>query len=160
VKFSGRALHLCLLVAALPSCSGERKVVAPNLGDPERGQVALDGFGCGACHVIPGVRAARGMVGPPLTGFARRSYIAGQLVNSPDNLVRWIAYPQAVEPGTAMPTSALLPRLPGTWQRTSTLFTDPSNEDVPGLPWPWNCPPLRHLHPDRQSSPKVWRVSW
>jgi cytochrome c len=109
MKFSARVLHLSVLLAVLPSCSGERKVVAPNLGDPERGRVALDGFGCGACHVIPGVRAARGMVGPPLTGFARRSYIAGQLVNSPDNLVRWIVYPQAVEPGTAMPSLGVVP---------------------------------------------------
>jgi cytochrome c len=108
MKFSETVLHLLALAGALPSCSGERRVVAPKLGDPERGRVALNGFGCGACHVIPGVRAARGMVGPPLTGFARRSYIAGQL-NSPDNLVRWIAYPQAVAPGTAMPDLGVSP---------------------------------------------------
>ena len=109
MKYSARILLLLVLMAALPSCSGEQKVLASNLGDPDRGRAALDGFGCGACHVIPGLRAARGMVGPPLTGFARRSYIAGQLVNSPDNLVRWIADPQAVEPGTAMPDLGVVP---------------------------------------------------
>jgi cytochrome c1 len=41
--------------------------------------------------------------------FARRSYIAGQLVNSPDNLVRWIMDPQGVEPGTAMPNLGVVP---------------------------------------------------
>lgn len=43
------------------------------------------------------------MVGPPLTTFARRAYIAGQLPNQAENLIRWIQHPQAVEPGTAMP---------------------------------------------------------
>jgi len=60
-------------------------------------------YGCGACHVIPGVTGATGMVGPPLDGWSRRVYIAGNLANTPENLVRWIRYPQAVEPGTAMP---------------------------------------------------------
>jgi cytochrome c1 len=33
--------------------------------------------------------------------------IAGELPNSPENLVRWIKSPQSVEPGTAMPTLGL-----------------------------------------------------
>ena len=43
------------------------------------------------------------LVGPPLDHFARRGFIAGQLPNTFDNLVRWIESPQSVEPGTAMP---------------------------------------------------------
>jgi hypothetical protein len=50
-------------------------------------------------------------VGPPLTSFANRSYIAGQLVNSPDNLIRWIMDPQGVEPGTAMPDLGVIPEV-------------------------------------------------
>jgi cytochrome c len=80
-------------------------------GNRERGRVSLDGYGCGACHVIPGVRGARGLVGPPLTMFARRAYIAGQLLNEPPNLVRWIQDPQAVEPGTAMPDLGVSPAI-------------------------------------------------
>jgi cytochrome c1 len=53
--------------------------------------------------VIPGVPAARGLVGPPLTAWASRAFIAGQLPNRPEHLVRWIQNPQAVEPRTAMP---------------------------------------------------------
>jgi cytochrome c len=49
------------------------------------------------------------MVGPPLTMFARRAYIAGQLSNEPNNLIRWIRDPQAVEPGTAMPNLGVAP---------------------------------------------------
>jgi cytochrome c1 len=36
--------------------------------------------------------------------FARRTMIAGELPNSPGNLMRWIVNPSAVEPKTAMPT--------------------------------------------------------
>lgn len=72
-------------------------------GDAERGASLLAAYGCGACHAIPGVRGADALVGPPLTGWAERRYIAGSLVNTPENLMRWIMTPQAIEPGTAMP---------------------------------------------------------
>lgn len=72
-------------------------------GDPERGRRSIEAFGCGTCHVIPGVRGARGLVGPPLTRFAERHYIAGTLLNTPEALVAWIVNPQAIEPGTVMP---------------------------------------------------------
>ena len=39
--------------------------------------------------------------------FSRRTMIAGELPNSPDNLVRWIKDPELVEPGTAMPDLGL-----------------------------------------------------
>jgi cytochrome c2 len=71
---------------------------------PDRGQEALRSrYGCGACHVIPGVPGAQGQVGPPLTQFARRSLIAGRLPNTAENLVAWIRTPQDFEPGTGMP---------------------------------------------------------
>jgi cytochrome c len=72
-------------------------------GDPHRGAQDIERYGCGGCHVIPGIREADGTVGPPLTDFADRGYIAGELPNNGDNLVRWLMDPQSVEPGTAMP---------------------------------------------------------
>jgi len=72
-------------------------------GDPGRGAALISSFGCGSCHVIPGVRDADGTVGPPLTDFSDRGYIAGELPNNGDNLIRWIMDPRDVEPGTAMP---------------------------------------------------------
>jgi cytochrome c1 len=39
--------------------------------------------------------------------FSRRTMIAGELPNSPDNLVRWIRNPKMIEPGTAMPALGL-----------------------------------------------------
>jgi cytochrome c len=69
----------------------------------EQGAILLSAHGCGSCHTIPGVSGASGTIGPPLTGYARRTYIAGKLPNQLDNLMRWIRDPQAIEPGTAMP---------------------------------------------------------
>lgn len=72
-------------------------------GNPAAGKALIQSYGCGSCHVIPGIRTARGMVGPPLFYYSRRTIIAGELPNTPDNLVRWIENPPAIEPGTAMP---------------------------------------------------------
>jgi cytochrome c len=72
-------------------------------GDPDRGRQALVLYGCGACHVIPGVDRAAGRVAPPLSEFASRAFVAGVLPNRPDELVRWIQDPPAVNPQTAMP---------------------------------------------------------
>jgi putative membrane protein len=72
-------------------------------GDMAKGRLAIERYGCGACHTIPGVPGARGMVGPPLATVGGRMYIAGMLTNTPQNLVRWIQGPQAVAPGNAMP---------------------------------------------------------
>ncbi|MEA2724624.1 MAG: cytochrome c [Gemmatimonadales bacterium] len=104
-------LVAAVAVVGLPACSmpGDRVETLVVGGDADRGRAALDGFGCGACHVIPGVRGARGMVGPPLTQFGLRAYIAGQLPNQPDNLLRWLQDPQGVEPGTAMPNLGVGP---------------------------------------------------
>jgi cytochrome c len=71
--------------------------------DPGRGPQAIGRYGCGACHVIPGVTGARGAVGPSLAGVGSRAIIAGRLPNTPDNMVRWIENPPALAPGTAMP---------------------------------------------------------
>jgi cytochrome c len=71
--------------------------------DAARGRAELLEFGCGSCHVIPGVTHARGRVGPSLGAFGERSEIAGRIANTPANLIRWIVSPQRIEPGTAMP---------------------------------------------------------
>jgi cytochrome c len=60
-------------------------------------------YGCPTCHVIPNVSGAVGKVGPSLDDLAQRSYLAGTLQNSPNNLVHWIQHPQQIHPGTAMP---------------------------------------------------------
>jgi cytochrome c2 len=72
-------------------------------GDPDRGVHAIGRYGCGSCHTIPGIRGANALVGPPLTRIASRSYLAGEIQNTPANMVRWIQHPRAIEKGTVMP---------------------------------------------------------
>ncbi|HEV7368090.1 c-type cytochrome [Arenibaculum sp.] len=71
--------------------------------DAGRGPVLMAQYGCTACHRIPGVAGPRGVVGPPLTGFAGRVMIAGSFPNTPANLVAWLRDPPAMLPVTAMP---------------------------------------------------------
>ncbi|HYD55035.1 MAG TPA: c-type cytochrome [Gemmatimonadaceae bacterium] len=79
----------------------EQRMVAG--GDAARGARHIAAFGCGSCHAIPGIPGAHGRVGPPLDRFAERMYIAGALRNEAASLVRWIRFPQSVQPGTVMP---------------------------------------------------------
>lgn len=72
-------------------------------GDAHRGRQLIAQLGCGGCHTIPGVRNARGNVGPPLNAFGDRRFVAGMLENQPDNLIHWLEHPQSVVPGNAMP---------------------------------------------------------
>jgi cytochrome c len=76
-------------------------------GNASQGHDVIMSKGCGSCHVIPGIHNAKGLVGPPLMFFSRRTMIAGELPNSPENLVRWLKDPPSVEPGTAMPDLGL-----------------------------------------------------
>jgi cytochrome c2 len=72
-------------------------------GNAISGRVEIRKYGCNSCHTISGVPGARGLVGPPLDGIRDRYYIAGELANTPANLMQWIQHPRQVEPHTAMP---------------------------------------------------------
>jgi cytochrome c oxidase subunit 2 len=64
---------------------------------------------CATCHAIQGTDAG-GLTGPDLTHFAERATIAaGLLHNTPENLSRWLADPQALKPGTNMPQVPMSP---------------------------------------------------
>lgn len=68
-----------------------------------RGRIAMQQYNCTSCHSIPGVTAGRNHVGPPLGGITQRAFIAGLLPTTKENLVRWIRFPQQVDPNTTMP---------------------------------------------------------
>jgi mono/diheme cytochrome c family protein len=76
---------------------------APSAPDRVRGKLALTQYACQSCHHIPGVTGPLTYVGPRLDGLAGRSFIAGKLPTSQENLVRWIRAPLEVKPGTTMP---------------------------------------------------------
>jgi cytochrome c2 len=94
------------LVVTLAACGEQlrvRRSADVTFGDAEIGRQLIGRYGCGSCHRIPGVDGADGLVGPPLDSMGRRTFIAGQLANTPENMVRWLRNPPKVEPGTAMP---------------------------------------------------------
>jgi cytochrome c1 len=101
---------LLAATGALGGCTGgqqARTYSAAIPGNSHQGRQLIVSYGCGSCHTIPGIYQARGVVGPPLYFFGRRTMIAGELPNTPDNLVRWLRDPRSVEPGTAMPMLGL-----------------------------------------------------
>jgi cytochrome c len=113
---SGAALRLvaagvisAALALALSACASEERRAAAEMtgGDPARGVAAIRHYGCGSCHSIPGVDGANSLVGPPLGRMAQRTYIAGVLTNSPENMIRWLRDPPAVDHLTAMPKLGL-----------------------------------------------------
>ena len=108
-RSGARALMAGLSVWLLLCSSGvqAQRTAAPGASgaaDSVRGQQLLAQYQCGSCHAIPGVPAASGKLGPTLQAFGKRSYIAGQIPNRPDALVRWIVEPASLVPGTTMPS--------------------------------------------------------
>lgn len=94
---------LPLLASTLSGCArGDAQTVARHAA-VQRGAALIEHYGCGSCHTIPGINGADGLVGPPLTHWSRRGYIAGVLPNDQDDLQFWIRHPQQVVPGVDMP---------------------------------------------------------
>ena len=105
---AGAAAALVGACVGLSACRAAEGSVIPG-ASVERGRQSLAGFGCGSCHTIAGVTAAHGRVGPPLSGVASRSIIAGELANTPENMMHWIEDPPSVEPNTDMPNLGVTP---------------------------------------------------
>ena len=106
-SFTLLACALALALAGVAACDrgvGVKDAAAALTGgSPDRGRVLIPRYGCPACHTIPGVPGATAKVGPPLAGIVGRAYVGGVLPNTPQNLIRWIQNPPAVDPLTAMP---------------------------------------------------------
>lgn len=98
----------CMLSGCGPNPEFQAYELVPG-GDANRGKAHIEHYGCGSCHDIPGVAGAEGNVGPPLTKVARRTYLAGRITNTPDNMKRWILDPKSVDEKTAMPKAGLSP---------------------------------------------------
>ena len=101
-----KALVIASLVL-LAACS-KREEKAENVavtggGNSEHGKQLIEQYGCGSCHAIPGTKGPKGVVGPPLDRMGARSFIAGKVQNTPQNMITWLQNPQAMDPGNAMP---------------------------------------------------------
>ncbi len=92
-----------LALAALPACGRQRPRPQVEGGDAQLGRQAIQKYGCGTCHIVPGVPGAEGRQAQMLVGFGDRADIVGAAENTPDNLIRWIREPRSIEPRTKMP---------------------------------------------------------
>jgi cytochrome c len=99
---------ICLFLMGCDASSEKSQVRIS--GNPMRGMDAIKQYGCGGCHLIPGIVDANGNVGPPLLHVGTRTYIAGFLSNSPENMALWIQDPQRALPGNAMPRMGVTPQ--------------------------------------------------
>jgi cytochrome c len=103
-----------LLLGALAACRdtdrmSELGAAETFAGHAERGRALMRTYGCQTCHTIPGVVGADATVGPSLAGIASRSYVGGVLPNTPENMLRWLQDPKAVDSLTAMPNVGVTP---------------------------------------------------
>ena len=89
-----------------PIPPGSAQLLAMTPGQPslaERGHQLFTTKACVACHAISGT-TARGQIGPNLTRFGARRYLAaGARPNTVENLVEWIHDPKSIKPGALMP---------------------------------------------------------
>ncbi|MFC0208801.1 c-type cytochrome [Chelativorans intermedius] len=100
-----RTVVVALASLALAACDSTELLKAQRVAgaDPKAGRSVIAAVECGACHTIPGVRGANGIVGPPLTGFGNRQLIAGIAPNTPDILSQWVRDAPSIDPETGMP---------------------------------------------------------
>ena len=98
-------LTLAAGVILIGSCESKQMQVAARItgGNPKSGREKITRYGCPACHEIPGINVAKGRVGPPLEHIASRTYLGGEIPNTPRNMMLWVRTPRTVEPHTAMP---------------------------------------------------------
>jgi hypothetical protein len=97
---------VCALLLGIGGCGQDEAPVHQRIfgGNPERGRLMIARIGCGVCHEIPGIRGARGIVGPSLARFGPRALIGGVVPNRPEQLVRWVRDAPSLAPNTGMPS--------------------------------------------------------
>ncbi|MBV8904940.1 MAG: c-type cytochrome [Acidobacteriia bacterium] len=98
-------------------------------GNAVTGRDLIQTYGCTSCHTVPGF--AESTVGPPLTQFGERQYIAGSLVNLPSNTAAFITNPKQFKPQTAMPNLGVQPAQ--ALDMTAYLYTSGSSERLTAL---------------------------
>ena len=102
-------IGFCITSLLSTACDRSDDRVARELtgGEPRKGKAAIVKYGCDTCHSIPGILTATATVGPPLSQIALRSYLAGRIDNTPENMIKWIREPRSVDPQTAIPETGV-----------------------------------------------------
>ena len=74
------------------------------------GKLVFEGQACINCHTVAGT-VANGRYGPDLTHLmSRETLAAGAMLNTPENLKKWIDDPSILKPGRLMPAMRLTDR--------------------------------------------------
>ncbi len=76
---------------------------AGSAGDAARGRELMTSYGCIGCHMVPGIDGPRASLGPALDNSATKTAILGKFPNTPENMIRWLVNPPAMDPNTTMP---------------------------------------------------------
>jgi cytochrome c len=107
MAIASRTAQICAatLLLALAACNSKSKAVRATGGDPAKGHDIVAHYGCTACHSIPGLSQTGDISAPSLAHVGSATTIAaGQVQNTPENLVTWIQAPARLKPGTSMPS--------------------------------------------------------
>lgn len=110
-----KRIALALVLLLLAACNRDeasksiaKPAPAAPIGNAEHGKALAAQYGCNVCHTIPGVEGPQGSLGPSLAGVASRPAISyGKVQNTPENLVKYIQNPQALNPQSSMPPIGL-----------------------------------------------------
>jgi cytochrome c2 len=102
-------LLLLFVASACDHTPADRRAHALTQADPDRGAALIPYYGCSSCHTIPGITGSTAVVGPPLSSFAERPYIAGVSPNTPDHVAQWIQNPKSLSAHTDMPNIGVNP---------------------------------------------------
>ena len=104
-----RAMRALLSVLIGSTALAQEAFLPWRLDRPRMGPRSSPKKGCGACHMIPGVEGANGLVGPPLTLMGKQIFVAGLFRNTPQIPAARVLEPQRFVPGNAMPSTGLTP---------------------------------------------------
>jgi mono/diheme cytochrome c family protein len=110
---AGGIVALAALVAALTwwnerRTAIEREAQGSTGGRIEHAVPLMLANGCAGCHTITGVPGAQGQVGPALdSALSGKVYIAGNLPNTPANMIEWLRFAREIQPRTAMPSTGI-----------------------------------------------------
>lgn len=94
---------LIILLNACQFEAAEKPGGGPVQKDRYSGRELFIGYGCVGCHHIPGTLRKTGWVGPPLDNWGKRKFIVGKFPNTTKELIRWIRFPEKMDPKTSMP---------------------------------------------------------
>ncbi len=99
----GMTCLLLLLISCKSRHEQSQAQAATGGGSSTLGRKLITQYGCPSCHSIPGIQGPKGVVGPPLDHIAQRTFIAGKVKNTPQNVIQWLQNPQSFDPANAMP---------------------------------------------------------